>query len=439
MTSHDLRWPEVTQKWCHFIGSHLEVAEEGQKLAYTVHYTSCKAVAHRRRQSRDRKWRHLTSGDRKWPWSDVIWPEVTCKWLKAKNSPILYISLPTRRSLPVAVTWQEMMSLDLRWAEGTQKWRHLTGSPLEVAVEVQKLSYIVHFTFYKAVARRSRLSCDRKWRHVASGDLSDPEVTSFYQKSPGSGCRRLKTRVYCTFPFLQGCSSQQKAVTWLEMMSRHLMWPEVTRKWRHLTGSHLEVTVESQNPHIVYISLPTRGSLAGGGSHVTENLVTSPRVTGSYPEETSFDRKSPGSACKRPNLAYSVHLTSYEAAACRKRLSHCRKWRHVVGSDPEVKSFDWKLPGSCCGRPKKPVYCTFHFLNGGRSQGGGTHVTGNDVTWPQGLKVTLKWCHLTGSDLEVVVEGQKLAYTVHFTSYKAVARKRRLSRDRKWRRVTWRD
>jgi len=38
---------------------------------------------------------------------------------------------------------------------------------------------------------------------------------------------------------------------------------------------------------------------------------------------------------------------------------------------------------------------------------------------------------LTGSHLEVAVEGRKLAYTVHFTFYKAVARKNRQSRDRK--------
>jgi len=78
-------------------GSHLEVAVDGRKLAYTVHFTFYKAVARRRWQSRDRKWRHAISGDRKWPWSDVIWPEVTWKWLeKAENSRILNISLPTR-------------------------------------------------------------------------------------------------------------------------------------------------------------------------------------------------------------------------------------------------------------------------------------------------------------------------------------------------------
>jgi len=32
---------------------------------------------------------------------------------------------------------------------------------------------------------------------------------------------------------------------------------------------------------------------------------------------------------------------------------------------------------------------------------------------------------MTGGHLEVAVEGRKLAYTVHFTSYKAIARSRR--------------
>jgi len=77
-------------------GIHLEVAVECRKIAYAVHVTSYKVVA-RRRQSRDKKLRHVTSGDRKWPGSDVIWPEVTQKRLwKAENWRVPYISLPTR-------------------------------------------------------------------------------------------------------------------------------------------------------------------------------------------------------------------------------------------------------------------------------------------------------------------------------------------------------
>ena len=100
---------EVTRKCRHFTGSHLEEAVEGLKLAYTEHFTSYKAVARSRRQSRDRKGRHVTSVDRKCPGSD---------------------------------------SFD--------------GSNLEVAVEFLKLACTVYFSSYKAVARSRRHSLGRK-------------------------------------------------------------------------------------------------------------------------------------------------------------------------------------------------------------------------------------------------------------------------------------
>jgi len=151
----------------------------------------------------------------------------------------------------------------------TRKWRHLTGSHLEVAVEGQKLAYTVRITSYKAAARM--------WwdtRHeITSHDLKCPEVTSFDRKSPGSCCRRPKTRVYCAFHFLQYCFSQEEVVTWQDT-SRDLRWPEVTRNWRHMTGSLLEVAVEGENSRILCVSFPARLYLAGGGSHVTGNDVT---------------------------------------------------------------------------------------------------------------------------------------------------------------------
>jgi len=172
MTSRHLRWLEVTLKWRHFTVSHLEVAVEGQKLAYTVPLTSYKAVARRRRQSSDWKWRHVTSGNRKLPGSYVIWPEAPGSDCRRTKSCV-YCTFPFLQgcsSQQEAVTWQEMTSHDLRWPEVTQKWRHLTGSYLEVAVEGQKPTDIVHFIFYKAVARSRRQSRDRRWRHVTSGD-----------------------------------------------------------------------------------------------------------------------------------------------------------------------------------------------------------------------------------------------------------------------------
>ena len=66
---------------------------------------------------------------------------------------------------------------------------------------------------------------DDMWPEVTG---IDPEETSFDRKSPGSGCRRTKTRVYC-------------------------------------------------------VSLPTRLRLAGGDSHLTETGITGPQVTGSDP------------------------------------------------------------------------------------------------------------------------------------------------------------
>jgi len=81
MTSRHLRWQEVTQSRRNLTRSHQKVAVEGQNFPYTVLFTSCKAVARRRRPSRDRKWRHVTTGDLKWPGSYVIWPKVTWKWL----------------------------------------------------------------------------------------------------------------------------------------------------------------------------------------------------------------------------------------------------------------------------------------------------------------------------------------------------------------------
>ena len=50
--------------------------------------------------------------------------------------------------------------------------------------------------------------------------VSDPEVTSLDRKSPGSGCRRSISQVLSTFELLQGCNSQEVAVTSQEMMSR---------------------------------------------------------------------------------------------------------------------------------------------------------------------------------------------------------------------------
>jgi len=161
---------------------------------------------------------------------------------------------------------------------------------------------------------------------------SDPEVTSYDRMSPGSGWRRPKACVCCTFHFIQGCSSQAKAVTWRHSTSHDLRWLEVTQKWR-LTVSLLEVPVE-------------------GRKH-----------------------------------SYSVHFTSYKAAA-RRGGSHVAgndiTWSQVTGSDPEVTSFDRKSPASGWRRPKTHVYCTFHSLQGCSSQE-------KAVTWRELTSRDLRW------------------------------------------------
>jgi len=121
------------------------------------------------------------------------------------------------------------MSRDLRLPEVTRNWRDYTGTHVEFAVEGWKLAYTVRFTSYKPVARRRRQSRDRKSRHVISGDRKRPGSDVIWLKSSGSSCRRPKIGVYCTFHFLQGCSSQDEAVTSQEMTSRDLRWPEWPR------------------------------------------------------------------------------------------------------------------------------------------------------------------------------------------------------------------
>jgi len=219
---------------------------------------------------------------------------------------------------------------------------------------------------------------DVTWPQVTR---SDPEVPSFVRKSPGSGRRRPKTGEYYAFDFLQGCSSQEEAVTWQEMMSRDLRWPEVTRKWHHLTGSHLEVAVEGRK------------------------------------------------------LASTVRLTSYKAVARRRRHSSDRKWRHVTLGDRK-----WRhLTGShleVAVEGKKLAYAVFDFLEGCSLQDEAVtrqEMMSRDPRW---AVVTRKWRHLIESHLKVAVLNRKLAYTVRLTSYKAVACMRRQSRDRKWRHVT---
>jgi len=55
-------------------------------------------------------------------------------------------------------------------------------------------------------------------------------------------------------------------------------------------------------------------------------------------------------------------------------------------------------------------------------------ITSRDPTW---LEVTRKCCHLTGSDMEVAVEGRKLVFWMRFCFYRAVTHRRCQSYHRK--------
>jgi len=168
MTSRDFRWLEVTSKW-RLTRSHLAVAVESRKLAYTVHFTFYKTVARSRRQSRDMKW----------------WPEMTQKLrnltgssfeLGVKGRKLLYTlhftsykAVARSRRHSRVRKWLHMTSGDRKY----RNWRHLAGCHLEVAVEGRKLAYTVHFSSYKTVARSRR-------RSLRGNDITwhqGPEIT----------------------------------------------------------------------------------------------------------------------------------------------------------------------------------------------------------------------------------------------------------------------
>jgi len=158
-----------------------------------------------------------------------------------------------------------------------------------------------------------------------------------------------------------------------------------------------------------------------------------------WPEGASFDRKRPGSGSRRPKTGVYCAFNFLQGLACRKRKSRTGNdvmWPQMTGSNLEVMSFDRKSPGSECRRLKTCVYSAFDFLLGCSSQEEAVtwqDMTSRDLRWQEVIR---KWCNLSGSHLEVAVEGQKLTYTVCLTTEKAATRRKNQSRDRKWHHVT---
>jgi len=171
--------------------------------------------------------------------NDVTWPQVMISYREATSFErkslgsgcrrpktgvyCTFHFLQACRAQEEAVTWQEMTSRDLRWQEVTWFYRK---SPWN-GCTMPKTG--VYCTFHLLQACSSQEEAVT-WQEMTSRDLRWQDVTWFYRKSPWSGRRRLKSGVYCTFHFLQACSSQVVAVTWQEMTSRDLRWQEVTRK-----------------------------------------------------------------------------------------------------------------------------------------------------------------------------------------------------------------
>jgi len=177
-----------------------------------------------------------------------------------------------------------------------RKWCRFTGSHLELPLG-RKFAYTVSFTSYKAVARRGGSHVtgnDVTWPHVT---WSDPDVTWFDRKLPGSGCRS-KTRIYCEFHFLQGCSSGCRSKTRIYCESHFLQ-----------------------------------------GCSSPGKAITWRQVTESDPDVASFSRKSPGSGLEGRQLTYTVSFTSSKAISRRGWQSRDRKWRHVTLRE-------WKWPAS---------------------------------------------------------------------------------------------
>ena len=82
---------------------------------------------------------------------------------------------------------------------------------------------------------------DVTWLEVTG---SVPEVALFDLKSLEVAEKKPISQVLAKFGLLHCCNLQEVAVRGLEITSHDWKRPEVTRKRRHLTGSHLEVAVE---------------------------------------------------------------------------------------------------------------------------------------------------------------------------------------------------
>ena len=117
----------------------------------------------------------------------------------------------------------------------TQKCHHFTRSALDKAVEGRKhvlgtFQVLQGCNSQEVAVTRHKIN-NVTWPEVTGsvpGVMSFHrklfgEVASFDRKSPGNGCRRLKTWALRMFQPLQDCNSLEVAVSRHEMTSRDLM------------------------------------------------------------------------------------------------------------------------------------------------------------------------------------------------------------------------
>jgi len=140
---------------------------------------------------------------------------------------------------------------------------------------------------------------------------------------------------------------------------------------------------------------------------MTGNYLTWPHVTGSDPELTSFHRMSPGSGSRRPISQVLGSFELLQGCNSQKAADTCQEmttWPQVTGCDPEVTSFDRKWAGSGCKTPISEFWVHLSFYRAPTCRRWHSHdeIISRHPAWSD---VTWKWHHLTGSHLEVAVEG----------------------------------
>jgi len=272
--------------------------------------------------------------------------------------------------------WQ---SRDNQWRNVTSDGQkspvsHLTRSHPEVAAGARKPAFwarLCSYRLYPAGIGSQVKGNDIKWPQATG---TDPEVTSFEQKSPGSGCERPKTWVLGSCILLQSCNSLNVAVTWGKDVVT-----SVGRKWPGSDIILLEVTFCRKSAGSGYTMRKTcvlcafmllqavtrRMWPSQGGKRCHDfrwpEVTHKWRLIGSYLEVTVGGWK----------LLLWAHLRSYRAVTCTMWQSGHRKSRHVTLGDrkwPKVTLFDHKSPKSGCRMLKTRILCTFMVLQGCNSQ-----------------------------------------------------------------------